>query len=109
MFDHHGYTQTGTLPNVGTHDRSVLALGWRPAWAGPIAQLSQWHPDELAQLPPEARAVLADPNTREGVIYSHPSKPEGMARAAPGINPSRWGGEATSTSTSTSTVVAARL
>jgi hypothetical protein len=38
------------------------------------------------------RALLADPNAHEGVVYSHPSKPEGMRADAPGISPTRWQG-----------------
>ena len=77
-------------PNVGGWDRSVLALGWRPAWAGPIAPVTEWDPAELELLPAAVQELICEPNTHEGVVYSHPSKPEGMADVAPGMSPSRW-------------------
>eukprot|EP01045_Picozoa_sp_COSAG04_P000299 COSAG04_NODE_6_length_47123_cov_87.347482_22_plen_159_part_00 len=77
-------------PNVGGWDRSVLALGWRPAWAGPIARVTEWDPEELELLPAAVQELICEPNTHEGVVYSHPSKPEGMADVAPGMSPSRW-------------------
>ena len=38
---------------------------------------------------PRHDRAVAFPNL-QGVVYSHPSKPEGMADAAPGMSPSRW-------------------
>ena len=82
----------GTLPNTGDRDRAVLALGYRPAWAGPIASVTEFNPSELKQLPTAVQDLIRDPNTHDGVVYSHLSKPEGMARAPSHIGPSRHNG-----------------
>lgn len=79
----------GTLPNTGARDRAVFALGFRPAWAGPIAPVTEFNPSHLTQLPMAVRELIHDPNAHDGVVYSHLSKPEGMGSAPVHIGPSR--------------------
>ncbi len=79
----------GTLPNTGERERSMLAIAYRPAWSGPIADVEAWDPDRLAALPEVVRALFGDPNTREW-NFEASNKPASMPRSAPGLGPSRW-------------------
>ena len=82
----------GTMPNLGGHDRRLLAIGYRPAWAGPIAQMPEWKPAEVAQLPEAVQTLFHDPNIRTGSDFETPNKPPGMRREAAGLSPERWAG-----------------
>ena len=79
----------GTWPNRGQHTRSVMAIAYRPAWAGPIDEVENWDEEDLAGLPESVRPFFADPNTRYW-DFDVPNKPDNMASEAPGVNPSRW-------------------
>ncbi len=79
----------GNYPNTGERAREMLAIAYRPAWAGPIAELPTWDPEKLAALPDTVRAVFADRNTRRWDFYGG-NKPPNQPREAPGMNPSRW-------------------
>lgn len=79
----------GNFPNVGTRARELLAIGYRPGWAGPIAEVSAWDPTEVAKLSPEVRTLFADPNMRHWSFHGG-NKPPNMPRVAPGMSPSRW-------------------
>lgn len=79
----------GTLPNTGDRDRAVFALGYRPAWAGPLAAVTEFDRTQLMQLPHIVQELIQEPNTHEGVVYSHLSKPEGMVSGPSYIGPSR--------------------
>jgi len=50
----------GNYPNVGDRSRELLAIAYRPAWAGPIAEVPKWDPHELAGLPEPVRPLFAD-------------------------------------------------
>lgn len=81
----------GNFPNVGTNPREMLAIAYRPAWAGPVVQeVEPWNPDDLAALPESVRPFFIDRNTRYW-DFGGGNKPANMAREAPGMNPSRWG------------------
>jgi hypothetical protein len=81
----------GNFPNVGANPRQMLAIAYRPAWAGPVVQeVEPWNPDDLAALPESVRAFFIDRNTRYW-DFGGGNKPANMAREAPGMNPSRWG------------------
>ena len=71
------------------HTRSVLAIAYRPSWAGPIAEVENWDEEDLAGLPESVRPFFTDPNTRHW-DFDVPNKPNNMASEAPGVNPSRW-------------------
>jgi hypothetical protein len=79
----------GNYSNTGTRAREMLAIAYRPAWAGPIKEVPEWDPADLAKLPEALRPLFADRNTRHW-DFCGGNKPRTMAREAPGINPSRW-------------------
>lgn len=79
----------GNFPNTGTRARELLAIGYRPGWAGPIQEVEPWDPDEVAKLPPDVRRVFRDRNKRIWDFHGG-NKPANMKSDAPGMNPSRW-------------------
>ena len=76
-------------PNVSQEDRRLLAIAYRPAWAGPIAEIPEWPADKVAQLPDHVRPFFKSLNTRK-IDYNVANRPANMRTEAPGINPSRW-------------------
>lgn len=76
-------------PNRSDSDRRMLAIGYRPAWAGPIAEVPEWPAEKVAGLPPSVRSLFGSLNTRK-VDLNVGNRPPDMASEAPGINPSRW-------------------
>ena len=79
----------GNYANTGTCSRSLIALAYRPAWAGPIHEVEQWDPDQMARLPNYVRPLFQDRNTRHWK-FDGGNKPSGMKSDAEGINVSRW-------------------
>jgi len=79
----------GTHPNRTTSQRTLVQLGYRPAWAGPIQPMDEWDPKLVAAAPPETRRFLQSPNTT-GMLWEQPHKPKGMKTDAPAMNPKRW-------------------
>ena len=79
----------GNYPNVGDRPRRMLAIAYRPAWAGPIDEVEDWDPDEVAKLPDAVKPFFGGRNTRHW-NYAGGNKPPNMASVAPGIDPSRW-------------------
>jgi ectoine hydroxylase-related dioxygenase (phytanoyl-CoA dioxygenase family) len=79
----------GNFPNVGDYAREMLAIAYRPAWAGPVADISPWKKQELDTLPNDIRPLFQDRNTRHW-DYASGNKPHNMSAEAPGIDPSRW-------------------
>lgn len=80
----------GNFPNVGDYARELLAIAYRPAWAGPtVQQVDAWDPADLARLPEAVRPFFADRNTRHW-DFGGGNKPANMQSDAPGISPSRW-------------------
>ena len=79
----------GNFPNFGDYAREMLAIAYRPAWAGPIDEVPAWDDQDLETLPGDIRPLFADRNTRHW-DYAGGNKPPNMAAEAPGINPSRW-------------------
>lgn len=79
----------GTRPNTGQRERSMLAIAYRPAWAGPIGAVSDWDPAQLEKLPASVRSLFADPNTRHW-DFDVANKPADMSSGADGIGPDRW-------------------
>ncbi len=67
----------------------MLAIAYRPAWAGPQSDVEAWDPEQLARLPEEVQRLMTDPNQRRG-NYDGGNKPPNMESEAAGINPSRW-------------------
>ena len=79
----------GTHPNRHPSPRSLIQLGYRPDWAGPIRPMEEWDPELVAAAPQETRRFLRSPNTT-GEAWDQPHKPKGMKSEAPGIDPYRW-------------------
>jgi hypothetical protein len=79
----------GNFPNTGTRSRELLALGYRPGWAGPIQEVDNWDAAEVAKLSPEIQAVMGDRNQRIWDFHGA-NKPANMKTEALGMNPSRW-------------------
>ena len=67
----------------------MLAIAYRPAWAGPVTDVEPWGDAQLAPLPPSARRFFRDPNTRR-IDYDVPNRPDDLDRSSAGIAPSRW-------------------
>lgn len=76
-------------PNVSADDRRLLAIAYRPAWAGPIMEVPDWPAEKVAQLPDHVRPLFKSLNTRR-IDFNVPNRPATMRTEAPGINPSRW-------------------
>ena len=80
----------GNFPNVGTYARRMLAIAYRPAWAGPIVpEVKPWAEEQLATLPANVRPYFIDRNIRRA-DFNVANKPTDMADQATGLNPSRW-------------------
>ena len=77
------------FPNTSQEDRGMLAIAYRPAWAGPIAEVPEWPPEKVARLPPHVQRLFGGLNTRK-IDYHVGNRPPNMGCEAPGINPSRW-------------------
>ena len=75
-------------PNYSDSDRRMLAIAYRPAWAGPIGEVPDYDPDQVAKLPPNVRQFFRSLNTRK-FDYDLPNRPKNTARQAPGISPRR--------------------
>ena len=67
----------------------MLAIAYRPAWAGPVDKINPWDEEDLQTLPNEIRLLFADRNTRHW-DYDGGNKTPNMASEAPGLDPSRW-------------------
>ena len=79
----------GNYPNTGDRARELLAIAYRPGWAGPVAEVPLWDSEQLAKLPPAVRAVFGDRNKRDW-NFAGGNKPANMASEAPGMDPGRW-------------------
>jgi hypothetical protein len=79
----------GNFPNRGERPREMLALAYRPAWAGPLAEVEDWDRAEVAKLPPGVRKLMGDRNQRR-VDINVGNKPAHMRREAPALDPDRW-------------------
>lgn len=81
----------GNFPNHSDRKRRMLAIAYRPSWAGPIDDLAEDRdPEKVATLPALVQPFFRSLNTRN-IDFDVPNRPEGMARDASGISPSRWG------------------
>ncbi len=76
-------------PNYSDSDRRMLAIAYRPAWAGPIGDVPDYDPAQVAQLPPNVRPLFRSLNTRN-INYDLPNRPNDLKSNALGISPSRW-------------------
>ena len=79
----------GNFPNFSDRDRRLLAIGYRPAWAGPLTAADPWDEQVLATLPATVRPFFRDPNTRR-IDFDVTNRPDDLDRSGAGIAPSRW-------------------
>jgi len=79
----------GNFPNRGDRAREMLALAYRPAWAGPLADVEDWDRAEVAKLSAEVQTIMGDRNQRR-VEINVGNKPSKMRTEAPALDPSRW-------------------
>lgn len=80
----------GNYPNYDDRGRRMLAIAYRPSWAGPIGEVPDREPDKVAKLPPQVRPFFKSLNTRN-IDFDVPNRPDHMVRSAAGISPKRWG------------------
>ena len=79
----------GNFPNYSDRVRRMLAIAYRPTWAGPIGDVPERDPEKVAGLPAAVRKYFRSLNTRK-IAFDFPNRPDDMARQAPGISPGRW-------------------
>ena len=79
----------GNFPNFSDRDRRLLAIAYRPAWAGPLTAADPWDEQVLATLPATVRPFFRDPNTRR-IDFDVTNRPDDLDRSGAGIAPSRW-------------------
>jgi ectoine hydroxylase-related dioxygenase (phytanoyl-CoA dioxygenase family) len=78
------------FPNVSGADRNMLAIAYRPAWAGPVVEVPDWPAEKVERLPPHVLGFFRSLNTR-AIDFHVPNRPANMPTDAPGISPRRWG------------------
>ena len=76
-------------PNFSDTDRHLLAIAYRPAWAGPIGEVPDYDPEQVQTLPENVRPLFRSLNTQK-IDYDLPNRPDNMASSAPGISPKRY-------------------
>ncbi len=79
----------GNYPNHSDTDRRLLAIAYRPAWAGPIAEVAEHDPAKVARLPQKVKPFFKSPNTRH-IDFDVPNRPDHLSTQARGISPGRW-------------------
>ncbi len=79
----------GNCPNTGQWAREMLAIAYRPGWAGPVSEIDEWDPQDVAKLPESIQPLFGSRNQRHW-DFQGGNKPARMQREAPGMNPSRW-------------------
>lgn len=80
----------GNFPNTGTWPREMLAIAYRPGWAGPQQPVTAWDPVQVATLPDAARPLFEGDKNQRHWDFGGGNKPTNMPTEAPGMNPSRW-------------------
>ncbi len=80
----------GNYPNHSDRLRRMLAIAYRPAWAGPIGEVDERDPELVATLPEHIQPLFRNLNTRS-IDFDVPNRPDNMRTNAEGIAPSRWG------------------
>ena len=80
----------GNYPNYSDSPRRMLAIAYRPAWAGPINDIDERDPAQVQTLPTHIQPYFKSPNTRH-IEFDLPNRPDGMAVDAAGLSPKRWG------------------
>ena len=79
----------GNYPNYSNQRRRLLAIAYRPAWAGPIAEVPERDADRIGRLPAEVQPLMGSLNTRD-IDFNVPNRPDDLGTDANGIHPDRW-------------------
>ena len=79
----------GNYPNYSDRTRRMLAIAYRPAWAGPIAEVEDRDPELIARQPEHISKLLGSLNTRD-IEFDLPNRPDNMRTTGPGVSPERW-------------------
>ena len=79
----------GNFQNIGDRPRELLAIAYRPTWAGPVAEVSEWEAADLENVDPHIRILLGSRNQRQGDFHGG-NKPLNMPDQAAGMSPNRW-------------------
>ncbi|MEO1971145.1 MAG: phytanoyl-CoA dioxygenase family protein [Pirellulaceae bacterium] len=79
----------GNYPNYSNERRRLLAIAYRPAWAGPIADVPERDPERIGELPPEVQPLMGSLNARR-IDFNVPNRPDNLETTADGIHPARW-------------------
>ena len=79
----------GNYPNYSDRARRMFAVAYRPAWAGPIGEVEERDPEQVATLPQNIQSFFRSLNTRN-IEFDLPNRPDGMRRDASGVSPRRW-------------------
>jgi hypothetical protein len=81
----------GNFPNTGDRPREMLAIAYRPAWAGPQQPVAGWDPEDVRRLPDSVRPLFEVDKSIRIWDFGGGNKPSNMRSDAPGISPGRWG------------------
>ena len=54
----------GNFPNLGSRTRRLLAIAYRPDWAGPLTAVADWDASAVAKTPAAVQAVLRNRSMR---------------------------------------------
>jgi hypothetical protein len=79
----------GNYPNHSDEDRRMLAIAYRPTWAGPIGDVPDRDPEKVDKLPAHVQPFFKSLNTRN-INFNVPNRPDNLATQAHGISPERW-------------------
>ena len=80
----------GTHSNKADTQRTLVQLGYRPAWAGPIQPMEEWDQELVARAPESVKPYLQSLNT-SGLAWDQAHKPKDMRMDGKAIDPGRWG------------------
>ena len=80
----------GTHSNKADTQRTLVQLGYRPAWAGPIQPMEEWDQALVARAPESVKPYLQSLNT-SGLAWDQAHKPKDMRMDGKAIDPGRWG------------------
>jgi len=79
----------GNYPNHSNEDRRMLAIAYRPTWAGPIDDVPDHDSEKVDKLPAHVKPFFKSLNTRN-INFDVPNRPDSLATQAHGISPERW-------------------
>lgn len=79
----------GNYPNHSDEDRRLLAIAYRPNWAGPIGEVPDHDLEKVARLPAHIQPLFRSLNTRN-INFDVPNRPDNMVEQARGVSPQRW-------------------